>query len=49
MITEPNDRYERISSLIDNFHKPPVDPRFPGILHEWNLTVEKNFASVKAK
>lgn len=42
MITEPNDRYERISTLIESFHKA-------GVLNEWNLSVQQTFTTIKAK
>jgi hypothetical protein len=42
MITEPIDRYQRISSLIGNFARAEV-------LGEWDLKVSETFASVKTK
>ena len=42
MITEPKDRYGRINTLIESFAKA-------GLLNEWQLKVNENFAAVNAK
>jgi hypothetical protein len=42
MITEPKDRFDRINLLIENFAKA-------GLLNEWQLAVNPNFANVVAK
>jgi aubergine len=42
MITEPKDRFNRINQLIENFAKA-------GLLNEWQLKVNENFANVVAK
>ena len=42
MITEPIDRMNRISTLIESFAKA-------GVLGEWGLKVSENFAQIRAK
>ncbi len=42
MITEPKDRFDRIDYLINNFTKA-------GLLNEWQLAVNPNFAKVATK
>ena len=42
MITEPKDRYDRINQLIENFAKA-------GLLNDWQLAVNPNFANIVAK
>lgn len=42
MITEPKDRYGRINTLIESFAKA-------GLLNEWQLKVNENFAAVNAR
>jgi hypothetical protein len=42
MITEPKDRFGRISSLIESFAKADI-------LSEWQMKVNENFANIRAK
>jgi hypothetical protein len=42
MITEPKNRYDRINTLIESFAKS-------GLLNEWQLKVNENFAAVNAR
>ena len=42
MITEPKDRYSRINYLIESFANA-------GLLNEWQLKVNENFAAVNAR
>ncbi len=42
MITEPIDRFNRISGLIESFTKA-------GLLSNWQMKVQENFTQINAK